>query len=339
MFPARILLLLVLLFSSLAACLPGLAQTPNQRLILKDGSYQVITKYQKVGDRVRYFSAERGQWEELPEALVDWAATEKWAKEHAPGAQAPPVPPVSPASPAIPEAAEIDKEELEARARTPYISPGLRLPDADGIWALDTFHDQPELVALAQNSGNVTGETGHNVLRAALNPLGGIQQSIQIAGAKSKVRLHINDPAIYVSVTGADDNKVADSSAVTVDTHGAGSAKNKDSYSSAKSQYAIVRVRSNFKKDYRVVSGIKIGMGGKVTQTEDVIPATAQMLPGNRWMKLTTREPLTIGDYALMELLGPGEVNMSVWDFGIDPQSPDNKNAIMPLQRSSDNDR
>ena len=75
----------MLLLSSVAAC-PGLAQTPNQRLVLKDGTYQVVTKYQKVGDRVRYFSAERGQWEELPENLVDWAATEAWAKDTSPGA-------------------------------------------------------------------------------------------------------------------------------------------------------------------------------------------------------------------------------------------------------------
>jgi hypothetical protein len=51
-------------------------------------------------------------------------------------------------------------------------------------------------------------------------------------------------------------------------------------------------------------------------------------------MRLTPAQPLTIGDYALMELLGPGQVNLSVWDFRIDPQGPDNKNAIMPLQRS-----
>src|ERR1700691_6602153 len=161
MSPARILLLFVLLLSTLASSLPGLSQAPNQRLILKDGSYQVVTKYQKVGDRVRYFSAERGQWEEVPANLVDWTATEKWAKDHAPGAQAAPPPPVSPA---IPEAAAIDKEEQEERARTPDVSPGLRLPDEEGIWALDTFHDQPELVALAQNSPFVDRRPGPNGL-------------------------------------------------------------------------------------------------------------------------------------------------------------------------------
>jgi hypothetical protein len=328
MAPSRIMLVLVLLLS--AACTGALAQAPNQRLVLKDGTYQVVTKYQKVGDRVRYFSAERGQWEELPANLVDWVATEAWAKDHKPGAE--------PVSPAVPEAAAIDKEEQHARARTPDVSPGLRLPDQDGVWALDTFHDQPELVALAQNSASVDRQTGHNVLRATLNPLGGIQQNVQIPGAESRVKLHINDPAFYVSIVGVDDNE-ADSSAVTVDTRGAGSAKDKNSFNSTNSQYAIVRVRSNFKKDYRVVTGIKIGVAGKVTQTEDVIPTTAQVLPGNRWIRLTPKEPLTIGDFALMEVLGPGEVNLSVWDFRIDPQGPDNKNALMPLQRSSDNDR
>src|ERR1700677_729278 len=132
MSPARIVLLLVILFSSLFASPPGMAQVQNQPLVLKDGSYQVVTKYQKVGDRVRYFSAERGQWEELPADLVDWAATEKWAKDHAPGANSGAEPSAEPVAPAIPEAADIDKEELQERARTPYVSAGLRLPDEDG---------------------------------------------------------------------------------------------------------------------------------------------------------------------------------------------------------------
>src|SRR5882757_3965474 len=86
-----------LLFTAITLSLLGLAlhapaQDLARRLILKDGSYQLVTKYEMKGDRVRYKSAERDEWEELPSSLVDWPATEKYEKDRA---TAPAIPEVS----------------------------------------------------------------------------------------------------------------------------------------------------------------------------------------------------------------------------------------------------
>src|SRR5580658_8271912 len=57
------------------------AEVPlGKKLVLKDGTFQVVREYQVNGDRVRYFSLERSAWEELPAALVDWEATAKEEK-------------------------------------------------------------------------------------------------------------------------------------------------------------------------------------------------------------------------------------------------------------------
>lgn len=49
----------------------------GQKLIMKDGSFQIVSSYQLDGDRVRYFSVERAEWEEIPASFVDWAATKQ----------------------------------------------------------------------------------------------------------------------------------------------------------------------------------------------------------------------------------------------------------------------
>jgi hypothetical protein len=99
--------------------------------------------------------------------------------------------------------------------------------------------------------------------------------------------------------------------------------------SSPKSQYAIVEVDP--RRDYRVITNLTLNHVGQ--QSENVTETTTAVLPGGHWMKVVPKQKLTVGQYALMEVLGPREINVSVWDFAIEPQSGDNANSILPIER------
>lgn len=53
------------------------------RLFLKDGSYHSVREYAVNGGRVRYYSTERGDWEEIPVELADLKKTEAERAERA----------------------------------------------------------------------------------------------------------------------------------------------------------------------------------------------------------------------------------------------------------------
>src|SRR5439155_9741304 len=99
------------------------AEERAKRLILKDGSYQLASKYEIKGDRVRYFSAERYLWEEIPKSMVDWDATNKWEAEAAAGVRA------TQQQMNKEDAAEAAAEE----AKSPTVAPGLKLPEDGGV--------------------------------------------------------------------------------------------------------------------------------------------------------------------------------------------------------------
>jgi hypothetical protein len=300
----------------------------NHRLILKDGSYQIVRKYEVVGDRVRYISLERGgDWEEMPEALVDWEATRKWERDHADQAVV-----ANDASPAMKEAEDIDKEEAAERAeqaaRMPEVAKGLELPDQDSVFALDTYQGTPELVELQPNELGVDAKTHHGL--STLNPLAGQRASIELPGAHAKVHLHVNDPSIFVSLNATDNAEKVLSHALTVNTKGAPEAVNrKHGAHSPDSGFAIVRVDE--RRAVRVVGAIHISPTGNITQSEDTIPMKVEVMPGKHWLKLTPAVTLTIGEYALVEILSPSDINQVVWDFQVNPRLGDNQGSLGPI--------
>jgi hypothetical protein len=310
----------------------------RKRLILKDGSYQIVTKWQTKKDRVRYYSAEREEWEELPNQLVDWPATDKWNKDHGPGA--PPdtgdqtvTPNTQTSEQEQKEAAELDREaaleKAEQQARTPLVAPGLRLPDRDGIFVLDYYQGLPELIHVDQSAGDVNRDVNHNVLRAAIASFHGAQEPVRLFGQAARVRLHVDDPVLYVSLD-TNDEQIAPESAMVVNTHGANSTPDKNDHSSPDSRYAIVKV--DVQPGERVIGALRIGRAGAATQSADIIPTKVEILPGRHWMKLTPKESLPIGEYALMEILAPGMVNLDVWAFGVSPRAPENLHPVTPLK-------
>jgi hypothetical protein len=292
----------------LILCSFSLAQQHPKRIILKDGSYQVVTKWEVMGDRVRYYSAERYAWEEVPSSLVDWAATDKYNKEMDAQRAA--------------DAVQVSTIQEESEAETPLVAPGLRLPSGGGVFLLDTYQSKPQLAELAQNAGDLNKHTGKNILRAAINPLAlSSKQTVELEGERAKVQAHVSTPDLYVNI----DPGIAPGSR----TVPAASTPGTDSAD----RFAIARLEK--RKGVRVAANVNVALTGKITQKGNWIKTVSA--PSGAWVKITPLEPLTPGEYALVELLDKGQINLYVWDFGVDPSAP--ANSFVWTARPTDSDQ
>lgn len=272
------------------------AQLPTKRLILKDGSYQSASKWEVNGDRVRYFSSERSDWEEVPASMVDWPATEKWEKDRTSG-----VTDDANTKAAIAEDEELRKEE---EAKTPEVAPGVRLPAQGGVFLLDTYNRQQEIVEIVQNGSEINKNTKSNILRAAINPIASSKQSFEIKGAHARVQSHTQQPSFFIDI---DNDTQADPLPL-------------------KDNFQLVKVVQ--KKDMRVVGNLKVTIYGKVSQEQSTVPTTVEKT--GDWVKVTPQQPLPPGEYALVEMLSPKEMNLYVWDFGVNPSAPENPGRWRP---------
>src|SRR5712671_1273913 len=305
----------------------ALADDHARRLILKDGSYQLVTKYEVKGDRVRYKSAERDEWEELPSSLVDWPATEKYEKDRATAAT-------------IPEVSALDKEtdaEREAeQSHLPQVAPGLRLPEDSGVFLLDTFQGQPQLVELKQTEGDINRNTKGNIFRGAINPIASAKQTVELEGEHAAIHAHVAVPSIYINVEDESSNRApSGETASAKPSEPSLDAPRAERQTPQQPVQPIVPfdrfriVRAKVKGGKRIVGDIKRAVNGRVSQDQSYVKTTIDRVTGG-WLKLTPTETLAPGEYVLVEMKGNEGMNLYVWDFGVNPNAPANANPWKP---------
>lgn len=158
----------------------------GKKLILTDGTFQIVREYHREGDRVRYYSLERSAWEEIPAALVDLTATQKAEAEQ--DAQQKEL---------AKQIAESEKAERFAGldVDTSFeVRPGTFLPDDVGFYILDGN----KIALMQQEKAETHIDKGRAVAKIVTGvPLISSKQDVEIPGKQAKLRIHTGDTEFY----------------------------------------------------------------------------------------------------------------------------------------------
>lgn len=153
----------------------------NFKLYLKDGSYQEVREYKVDGDRVRYYSVERSDWEEIPVNLVDLKRTDAES-----GAE----------KSRLDQLKREDEEERDAaREERQEI---LKIPRDPGVYRLE--NGQLRIFKAAEST--VHTSKGRNVLRA-LSPLPVVtgKATLEIPDEHSTAVVKDKSPEFYIQLS------------------------------------------------------------------------------------------------------------------------------------------
>lgn len=262
-----------------------------KKLILKDGSFQLARDYQRIGDRVRYFSSERGAWEEIPAAMVDWDAT---ARAEAAEKSA--------------EDAFVKKVHTQEQAQrietimdvdaSLQVAPGVFLPPGEGMFVIDGKH----VMQLAQAGSEIKTDK-KQFLKQVLTPIPIVsgKRNVDIPGSRAKIRVSNGQLEFYLREAPPDPDRTS-----TIEK----------SSRPGESGPEVELVRATVKGNKRQLESIRSRFGEQVEEGRNTVSL-------ERWevaptvYRFTLGEMLPAGEYALAEIL-PDGMNLFVWDFGVD---------------------
>jgi hypothetical protein len=167
----------------------------RQRLVMKDGTDQIVRGYERQGDRVRFFSIERDEWEEVPASLVDWKATEEANRLDQ-----------SSIKEKAAEAAEVDRDTKEA-VLGPELVAGVRLPNnSDGLFVVASG----KLTPLPKQTAGSHIDKKRLATNAAIPlPILKNRSLVEIPGARATVRFDAAPSALFAAGRARDDSRYA----------------------------------------------------------------------------------------------------------------------------------
>jgi hypothetical protein len=265
----------------------------GKKLVLKDGNFQLVRSYERKGERVRYFSMERGDWEEIPSAMVDWDATAK-AEAADESASAALVKKVHAQEEANKMEAPVD---VDASLQ---VAPSVFLPAGEGMFAIEG-----KSVTKLDQVGSQVKVDKKRVFEQVMSPVPIVpsKHHVEIPGAKAKVRLNLTTgtPEFYLREAPPDPDR--DSAVYKSSRPG-------------ESGPEVELVRATVKGNKRQLETIRSLFGQELSKDRSTISI-------ERWevaptvYRFTLSEPLPPGEYALAEIL-PDGMNLFVWDFGVD---------------------
>lgn len=162
----------------LLAMLPVLLLAANFKLYLKDGNWHLVREYKVEDGRVRFYSVERSEWEEIPVEMADLKRTEAEVKEHADARKQ--------------QAKLIDEEEKAERAAAREIS---NVPQDPGVY----YVDGKDIKALKPAEAKVNSKNRKRSILKIITPVPVItdKSTLEIGGETSAFAVKSNSPEFY----------------------------------------------------------------------------------------------------------------------------------------------
>lgn len=281
----------------------------GRKLILKDGNFQMVREYQLNGERVRYFSMERKDWEEIPAAMVDWDATAK-AEAAEVNADAALVSKIH-----AQESAQKIASVMDVDASL-QVGGGIFLPSGEGMFLVEGRNVTP-----MDQAGSELKTDKKNRLKQILSPIPIVpnKTNVILPGPRAQVRIagSAATPEFYLREAPDDPDRTTQ-------------IQKSSRPGENGPEVELVRVKVSGGK--RILESLRSMFGEDLgTEVNSISIQKWDIAP--TVFRFTLSEPLPPGEYALAEIL-PGGLNLFVWDFGVDAVAVE-KSTVIPGRKKN----